>query len=156
MPVALISTITSPAFGPSSWTVSTERGFPDAWATAARTSMVTSVLKGEQATPSPASRKPAPLHSRASARSDVRGGLVHGQPAHCRSRRRGVLDGVEPGSRRLHLGARAAESPPGVFRCDGERGQRELHCTLLPPIHDGGVRADPPRAFPAGRRQPDR
>src|SRR3954471_7033964 len=38
-PVALISTRTSPALGPSSWTVSIERGLPGARATAARTSM---------------------------------------------------------------------------------------------------------------------
>src|SRR6185295_8590787 len=39
-PVALISTSTSPAFGPSSWTVSTTSGAPALYATAARTSMV--------------------------------------------------------------------------------------------------------------------
>src|ERR1700722_6730493 len=39
MPVALISTITSPAFGPSSRTVVISSGFPAAVATAARTSM---------------------------------------------------------------------------------------------------------------------
>src|ERR1700724_1774358 len=39
MPVALISTITSPAFGPSSCTVVISSGFPAAVATAARTSM---------------------------------------------------------------------------------------------------------------------
>ena len=38
-PVALISTSTSPALGPSSWTVSIDRGLPGARATAARTSM---------------------------------------------------------------------------------------------------------------------
>jgi hypothetical protein len=42
MPVALISTSTSPAFGPSSWTVSIVRGAPAFQATAARTSMVRS------------------------------------------------------------------------------------------------------------------
>src|SRR6266853_5467512 len=40
MPVALISTSTSPAFGPCSCTVSMVRGAPALWATAARTSMV--------------------------------------------------------------------------------------------------------------------
>ena len=39
MPVALISTSTSPSRGPSSWTVVTSSGFPAATATAARTSM---------------------------------------------------------------------------------------------------------------------
>src|SRR4051794_30097427 len=39
MPVALISTITSPAFGPSSFTVASSSGFPAAKATAALTSM---------------------------------------------------------------------------------------------------------------------
>src|SRR5437773_4162902 len=41
MPVALISTSTSPAFGPCSCTVSMVSGAPALWATAARTSMVT-------------------------------------------------------------------------------------------------------------------
>src|SRR5580700_10900775 len=40
MPVALISTITSPARGPSSWTWVTASGLPGSKATAARTSMV--------------------------------------------------------------------------------------------------------------------
>src|SRR5918995_665209 len=44
MPVALISTITSPALGPSSCTVAIDRGSPALWATAARTSMVASQL----------------------------------------------------------------------------------------------------------------
>src|SRR5437762_3127094 len=39
MPVALISTSTSPAFGPCNCTVSMLRGAPALWATAARTSM---------------------------------------------------------------------------------------------------------------------
>ena len=39
MPVALISTSTSPAFGPSSCTVVTASGLPASNATAARTSM---------------------------------------------------------------------------------------------------------------------
>src|ERR1700730_18077739 len=39
MPVALISTITSPALGPASCTVVTSSGLPAATATAARTSM---------------------------------------------------------------------------------------------------------------------
>ena len=39
MPVALISTSTSPAFGPSSCTVSITSGLPASWATAARTSI---------------------------------------------------------------------------------------------------------------------
>src|ERR1700730_7734477 len=40
IPVALISTSTSPSRGPSSWTVVTSSGLPAATATAARTSMV--------------------------------------------------------------------------------------------------------------------
>src|SRR5215470_6169903 len=39
MPAALISTRTSPAFGPSSCTVSILRGSPALWATAARVSI---------------------------------------------------------------------------------------------------------------------
>src|SRR4051794_1555689 len=39
MPVALISTSTSPAFGPSRRTASTDRGCPALWATAARVSI---------------------------------------------------------------------------------------------------------------------
>src|SRR6187549_3574613 len=44
MPVALISTSTSPAFGPASWTVSMASGAPARCATAARTSTVISSL----------------------------------------------------------------------------------------------------------------
>src|SRR5580704_19616874 len=40
IPVALISTSTSPARGPSSWTVVTSSGLPGPVATAARTSMI--------------------------------------------------------------------------------------------------------------------
>src|SRR5215469_5327233 len=47
IPVALISTITSPAFGPSSATVVISSGFPAAVATAARTSMALSPLSDD-------------------------------------------------------------------------------------------------------------
>src|SRR5216683_2749707 len=39
MPLAFTSTSTSPAFGPSSRTVSIDKGWPALWATAARVSM---------------------------------------------------------------------------------------------------------------------
>src|ERR1700732_3635285 len=42
IPVALISTSTSPSFGPSRSTVSTDRGFPASQATAARTCIAVS------------------------------------------------------------------------------------------------------------------
>jgi len=45
-PVALISTMTSPLRGPSSWTVVTSSGLPASNATAARTSMVVLPLEG--------------------------------------------------------------------------------------------------------------
>src|SRR4029453_9340384 len=48
MPVALISTSTSPAFGPASWTVSIVKGAPALCATAARTSMVYSLEKSNR------------------------------------------------------------------------------------------------------------
>src|SRR5215469_798884 len=48
MPVALISTRTSPAFGPSSVTVSILRGSPALWATAARVCMLDPPEQGRQ------------------------------------------------------------------------------------------------------------
>jgi len=44
MPVAFSSTSTSPAFGPSSWTVSITSGSPGLWATAALTSILATPL----------------------------------------------------------------------------------------------------------------
>jgi hypothetical protein len=56
IPVALISTITSPAFGPSSRTVSIDRGSPALCATAARTSITSLPLAQSGRQP----RKPMP------------------------------------------------------------------------------------------------
>src|SRR5271155_2069116 len=63
MPVALISTKTSPGRGPSSLTVVTSSGLPGAKATAARTSMIFPVCVSQTMTPGDSNGKSGAGHA---------------------------------------------------------------------------------------------
>src|SRR4051812_47430960 len=135
MPVALISTSASPAFGPCNCTVSILKAAPALWATAARTSMCHSFHwpgDGE------------PMHL-----------AIEGIAAHTELAREVAQVALrELELAQQHLALRSAE------RVERERlGRRRLGCGgggLQAGVPRGGARPPPPARGPPGHRPPRR